>query len=120
MKRKLTITLSGDWQSGLRAAGKSAAKAVQSGRYQGEILNFETPAVLFGRLTEKRWELMRLLQATDSIGVRELARQAGRNVRRVHDDVQVLLDLGLIEKTDDGKLVCPYDDVHIDLHVRAA
>ena len=119
-KRKLTITLSADWRAGLKAAGKAAAKGIKTGRYQGEVLNFESPAILFGRLTEKRWELVRLLQTIGPVGVRELARQAGRGVRRVHDDAQVLIELGLIEKTDDRKLVCPYADIHVDMHVRAA
>lgn len=119
-KRKLTITLSADWRAGLKAAGKTAAKGIKTGRYQGEVLNFETPAILFSQLTEKRWELVRLLQTIGPVGVRELARQAGRGVRRVHDDAQALIELGLIEKTDERKLVCPYADIHVDMHVRAA
>jgi len=120
MKRKLTIRLSPDWKAGLREAAKKAAKGMDSGRYQGEVLNFESPAILFGRLTEKRWNLIRQLQAAGPVGVRELARRAGRDVRRVHDDVATLLELGLFEKTTDGQLICPYDDIHVDMHVKAA
>ncbi|WP_459873182.1 HVO_A0114 family putative DNA-binding protein [Endothiovibrio diazotrophicus] len=43
-----------------------------------------------------------------------------RDVRRVHDGVGVLLDLGLIEKDDQGKLLCPYADIHVDMHLKAA
>lgn len=119
-KRKLIITLSADWRAGLKAAGKAAGKGIERGRYQGEVLNFETPAILFGRLTEKRWELLRLLQTIGPVGVRGLAHQAGRGVRRVHDDAQALIELGLVEKMDDRKLMCPYVDIHVDMHVRTA
>jgi predicted transcriptional regulator len=113
MKRKLTISLSPNWKAGLREAARKAAKGMESGRYQGEVLNFESPAVLFGHLTEKRWDLIRLLQAKEPMGVRELARQAGRGVRRVHDDVAVLLELGIFEKNEKGQLLCPYVDMHV-------
>jgi predicted transcriptional regulator len=118
--RTLTITLQADWKSALRAAGARAESGVADGRYQGETLNFETPAQFFGRLTERRWAIVRLMQGAGALGVRELARRVGRDVKRVHEDVQVLLELGLIEKTDQGEIVCPYRDIHVDMHLRAA
>ena len=54
------------------------------------------------------------------MGVREVVRRVERDVRRVHDDLQVLLELGLIEKTAEGKVLCPYVDIHMDMHMRAA
>lgn len=116
MKRTLTITIDDDWESDLRQAAKQAAK----GGYQGERLGFATPALFFGKLTERRWELVRALQKDGIAGVRELSRRVDRDVRRVHDDVGVLLELGLIEKNEQGKLVCPYADIHVDMHLKAA
>ena len=58
-KRTLTIRLMPDWKSGLRAAARKA----QAKSYQGEELAFETPAVFFGKLTERRWELVRCSRA---------------------------------------------------------
>jgi predicted transcriptional regulator len=37
----------------------------------------------------------------------------GRDVRRVHEDVGILSQLGLLERTEDAGVVCPYDCVHI-------
>lgn len=116
MKRTLTITIDDDWQSDLRRAAKRAAE----GGYQGERLGFATPGLFFGKLTERRWELVRVLQRDGVAGVRELARRVERDVRRVHDDVGVLLELGLIEKDEQGKLLCPYADIHVDMHLKAA
>jgi len=120
MKRKLTITLDPDWKGALRGAGEKACKGLRSGRYQGERLNFETPAAFFSHLTPKRWEMLRVLQGAGEVGVRELARRLGRDVRRVHDDAKALVALGLIEKTPRGALRCPYDDIHVDMHLLAA
>ncbi len=120
MKRRLTITLDADWQDALRQAGAQARNGLESGEYQGERLNFETPAVFFSRLTPNRWEMIRVLQGAGETGVRELARRLGRDVRRVHDDARILCELGLIERTEQGKLVCPYDEIHLDMHLRAA
>jgi len=120
MKRVLTITLDDDWKKVLRQSGKKVCAGLRSGRYQGERLNFETPAAFFSHLTPNRWEMIRVLQGAGEIGVRELARRLGRDVRRVHDDARALVALGLVERTDAGKLRCPYDEIHLDMHLRAA
>ena len=114
--RYLTITLQPDWKSGLRAAGRAAL----SGAYQGEVLNFESPGHFFGQLTEKRWDIVRAAQGKGALAVRELARIVGRDVKRVHEDVLVLAELGLLERTDSGGVLCPYTSMHIDMYLKAA
>ena len=114
-RRTLTITMSADWRGALRAAGKRAGAR----SYQGEVLNFENAGSFFGRLTERRWALVHALQGQGSLSVRELARRVERDVRRVHDDVEVLAELGLIERTDSGGVVCPFEAVHIDMRLTA-
>ena len=89
------------------AALRQAGKAGRADRHQGERLNFESPGAFFGRLTERRWALVTALQAQGVLAVRELARQVGRDVKRVHEDVQVLTELGLVERDDAGGVVCP-------------
>ena len=98
--RNLTITLQPDWKSALRAVAKTV-KGAQD--YQGEVLNFESPAHFFGQLTEKRWELVRAAQGQGELPVRELARKVGRDVKRVHEDVVTLAELGLLERTESGE-----------------
>lgn len=56
--RTLTITIEPDWQARLAQAGERFKAAWKSGTYQGEYLNFGTPAQFFGRLTERRWEIV--------------------------------------------------------------
>jgi predicted transcriptional regulator len=116
MKQTLTITIERDWANGLR---RDAVQAFQ-GKRVGNVLSFSEPELFFSKLTANRWALVRSLQGAGALGVREAARRVGRDVRRVHDDLQVLVELGLLEKTDDGKVWCPFDDIHVDMHVRAA
>ena len=114
-KRNLTITLQPDWRAALRLSGRRAGLP----GYQGEVLNFETPGVFFSRLTERRWALVNALQGQGELAVRELARRVGRDVKRVHEDVQVLAELGLIERAQSGGVVCPFSSVHIDMRLMA-
>ena len=114
--RYLTITLQPDWKSGLRASGQAA----KASTYQGEVLNFESPGHFFGQLTEKRWEIVRAAQGKGELAVRELARMAGRDVKRVHEDITILSNLGLMERTENGGVICPYSSMHIDMYLKAA
>lgn len=53
-----------------------------------------------------------------TLAVRELARRAGRDAKRVHADVQRLVRLGLAERDDAGSVWCACADVHIDMPVQ--
>src|SRR5260370_9621398 len=96
--RTLTIRLQADWKAALRQAGAKA----KARRYQGEELNFESPAAFFGRLTERRWELGRALQGQGPRAVRGLAPRVGRDVKRGHEDVRTFVDLWLWDKDTRG------------------
>ena len=115
-ERHLTITLQPDWKAAIRAVGLAA----KTSAYQGEVLNFETPAQFFGQLSEKRWAIVRSAQGKGEMSVRELARIVDRDVKRVHDDIVILAELGLLERTGSGGVTCPYSSMHIDMYMHAA
>lgn len=115
--RTLTISIQPNWQGALRSAARNA---FQADAYQGETLNFDSPAAFFSRLTERRWVLINTLQGCGELPVRELARRVGRDVKRVHEDASALVDLGLVERTSRGGLLCPFADIHVDMHLRQA
>ena len=91
-----------------------------SGESQGEFISFESPALLFKVLTGKRWELLDMMTGTGEMTIREVARRLGRNVKNVHSDVQTLLNAGLLQKTDNGKIEFPYDTVQVNFTLKAA
>lgn len=83
-------------------------------------ISFETPELLWKTLTEKRWQLLKALAGAGPVTIREAARRAQRDVKAVHGDVHALLNAGLLEKTADGKILFPYDAIHVDFMVKAA
>jgi predicted transcriptional regulator len=82
-------------------------------------LTFSSPAQLFSVITPKRWELIERLQAIGPTSVRGLARALGRDIRRVHDDVAAMIDWGIVERTEDNKVVVPYDVIHAGFDLKA-
>ena len=117
MERKITITIGADVRSRTKAL---FSQAIERGEDCGEFLDFATPALFFSKLSDKRWQLLNAIQGAGEVGVRELARRVGRDVKRVHEDAAALVDLGLVEKTARGGLLCPFADVHVDMHLRKA
>jgi predicted transcriptional regulator len=90
------------------------------GQRQEAVISFESPALLFKVLTGKRWELLKLMTGAGPMTIREVARRSGRDVKAVHTDVHVLLNTGILQKTDNGRIEFPFDAVHVDFVLRAA
>lgn len=93
-------------------AGKRAGSAPR--------IAFESPELLWKVLTAKRWELLRALTGAGPVTLREAARRVARDVKAVHGDAHALLDAGILERTTDGKIIFPFDAVHVDFMLRAA
>lgn len=52
--------------------------------------------------------------------MRELAWRAGRDLKPVHEDIGALVELGLVERTERGGIICPYVGIHLDMRLRGA
>jgi predicted transcriptional regulator len=76
-------------------------------------LNFATATQLFSELTPKRMELLDTLKRTGPQSVYRLSKILGRNYSNVHASVARLMELGLIEKNEEGKILVPWDDIEI-------
>ncbi|HLX61726.1 MAG TPA: transcriptional regulator [Planctomycetota bacterium] len=90
------------------------------GRPQGAFISFETPALLFKVLTQKRWELLTAMTGVGPLALREVARRVGRDVKAVHADVHALLNSGILEKNERGRIVFPYDSVRVNFMLKSA
>lgn len=97
--KKATIRIRRDTQTALKEMGERFVKAWKTGKSDGDLLQFESPAALFRVLTAKRWELIERLQTTGPSTVRGLARELERDVKRVHEDVSMLIKHGLVVRT---------------------
>jgi predicted transcriptional regulator len=103
----------------LDAVKKRAADAFH-GHKQDARITFASPELLFKLMTGKRWELLQMMTGAGPMTIREAARRLARDVKAVHGDVQALLKCGVLQKTDDGKIVFPFDAVRVDVTLRAA
>ena len=83
-------------------------------------ISFATPELLWRVLTEKRWELLKVLCGAGPVSIREAARRAERDVKAVHGDVTALLNAGVLSKTEDGRIVFPYEAVKVEFLLKAA
>lgn len=90
------------------------------GRKQGARITFASPELLFKLLTAKRWELIRAMTGAGPLAIREVARRVDRDVKAVHGDIHALLNAGVLQKTDNGKIMFPFDAVRVDVTLRAA
>jgi predicted transcriptional regulator len=96
------------------------ALAAFEGKAQGAHISFASVELLWQTLTTKRWEILKTMTGQGPLTIREVARRVDRNVKAVHGDIHTLLDAGVIERTDEGLVVFPYDAVHVDFIVKAA
>lgn len=90
------------------------------GKTQGAHITFASVELLWRTLTAKRWELLKAMTGHGPMSIREAARRVRRDVKAVHSDVHALLDAGVIDRTEDGRIVFPFDAVRVDFVLKAA
>jgi predicted transcriptional regulator len=107
--------------------GVSSVKDVQRrtaaalrGRRQGAHISFASEELLWKTITPKRWALLKLMAGQGPMAIRQIARRVDRDVRAVHSDVHVLMNAGLVEHSDDGRVQFPYDAIHVDFVLSTA
>ncbi len=83
-------------------------------------LSFESARMLFAELTPARLDLLNTLRGLGQISVYALAKAAGRNYSNVHTDISRLIDLGLVERTDDETVEVKFDAVEIRMALAQA
>lgn len=111
---KVTLTVSS------REAVTDRVQAAFHGQPQGAVISFASPELLWQTLTRKRWEVLKAMTGRGPVTIRGLARELGRDVKGVHGDVHALLDAGLLDRAADGRILFPYDAVHVDFELEAA
>jgi len=90
------------------------------GKRQGERISFASVELLWKTLTPRRWELIRALAGQGPMSMRAAARLVGHDVKTIHGDVQALLQAEILEKDEAGRIVFPYDAVHVDFVITKA
>lgn len=119
---KALIQIRTDTEAAMNEMFARATKAMASGEPSDPVatITFSSPSQLFTVISPKRWELIEHLQKIGPVSIRGLARSLGRDVKRVHEDVTTLLEWGIVDHAEEGKIHIPYDVIHADFDLRAA
>jgi predicted transcriptional regulator len=97
------------------------ARAWRSGKAERSAhISFASPELLWKVLTAKRWELLKALCGAGPVSIREAARRVERDVKAVHSDVTALLEAGVLERTEAGAIVFPFEAVKVEFLLQAA
>src|ERR1039458_10075977 len=101
---------------GISSVEETKAKMLRAfqGEEQGAFISFATPELLWKMITPKRGDVLRAMAGAGPIAIREVARRVHRDVKSVHGDIQVLLRAGIVDRAEDGRIIFPFDEVHVD------
>ena|SRR3989344_5232624 len=75
-----------------------------------------------GLFSKKRLDIIKALRYKKFISIYELAKQLNRSYKNVYDDVNLLLELGVIEKAEDKKThkdnyYVEFDRISVDIPI---
>lgn len=105
----------------LKDALRGTAETAKRGRADKSArISFASPELLWEVLTAKRWEILKALTGAGPLSIRGIARRVDRDVKAVHADVHALMNAGILDRTEAGKIVFPYEAVHVDFTLHAA
>lgn len=96
---------------------RKAARAIDAGdrRRRSTDLSFASPELLFKALTANRWSLLRALRNAGPLSIRALAKLLGRDYRGVHADIIALIEIELVERDAERKVLVPWSRITTEL-----
>jgi predicted transcriptional regulator len=97
----------------------SRAKSAFRGEHQGHYLSFATVDLLWEVLNPRRLDILNTMKGKGPMTLRGVAKLTGKDVKTTHGDVHVLLRNRILEKDSSGKIVFPYDAIHVDFMLTA-
>jgi predicted transcriptional regulator len=83
-------------------------------------IGFETWELMHKVLSPKRLDIIRVMAGAGPLSIREIARRVGRDFKGVHSDATLLVETGVVDKDERGRLIFPYDKIHVDFEISAA
>ena len=99
---------------------KEVGDACKTGNTTETTISFDSAVSLWKIISPAKQQILHVMSGSGVIGVRELARQVGRDVSAIHRDLQVLIVTGIVDRAENGEVIFPYDDVHVDFRLSGA
>jgi len=96
------------------------AERWEQGEEVPHVVNFQDASRLQRILTPRRLELLRSLMDAPAESIRDLADRLDRDVRQVHDDLQLLSEYRIVHFREEGsakKPFVPYETVKIEVEL---
>lgn len=97
---------------------KNAEKGITP-RTPIERVSFENLRALVQVLTPKRIEALTVLHESGPLAIRALAKRLHRDYKNVHQDIQILGRIGLVEETDTGLYAAPFEKIIAEIALAA-
>lgn len=92
----------------------------ETGEAVPHVINFQNPSDLRALLTDRRIELLRSIMGDLPDSIRQLAERLERDVKSVHDDLQVLAEYDIVHFKQAGRAkrpFVPYDTIEVNLEI---
>jgi len=92
----------------------------EAGEEVPHVINFQNPSDLRALLTDRRVELLRSIMTERPESIRQLAERVDRDIKTVHDDLQVLSDYDIVHFEQAGRAkrpFVPYDSIEVSLEI---
>jgi predicted transcriptional regulator len=103
-----------------RESTLARAERWEQGEEVPHVVNFQDASRIQRILTPRRLELVRSLMDAPAESMRGLADRLDRDVRQVHDDLQLLSEYRIVHFREEGgakKPFVPYDTVKIEVEL---
>jgi len=115
MRRKAKIHVGEGFDQVAKRVASAWKRAAAGQAVHEHHVTFVSWEALAAVMTKRRYELLRHLRQHPAPSVAALARAVGRDYKRIHEDVEALAEIGLIER--DHGLSAPFDTIEATLRL---
>ena len=98
-----------------QTAMSEASRAMRGDFISAELIFPTVEQLAKTMLAPNRWQIIKAMEGAPAISIRELSRIVKRDFRGVYNDVQSLLNGGVLCKEGE-KIALPYDRIHIEFN----
>lgn len=114
-KREIKVHVGEDFDAVAARVAKAWRRAERGENVREHHVTFVSWDAISSIMTEKRYELLRYVRRHPARSIASLARDIGRDYKRVHEDVEALAGIGLIDR--DNGLRAPFDQIQATISI---
>ena len=120
-KKRIAVHVGEGFDAVATRVAKAWHRAERGERVHEHHVTFATWDALSAVMTPRRMELLRHVRRHPAPSIAALAREIGRDYRRVHDDVKALSEIGLLEHATTNRTAstirAPFDQIQTTIRI---